>query len=466
MKRLLAAAGVAVAFAVTGVIVFAQPFGAAGGTGEIDNGTATSTARIERRDLSSQTQVSATLGYGSATTIALPAGTAPASVEQAAQQRDTATATFHAAEAALAADRTAVDEARATLAADRSKLGVDCGASATDASCTADAQAVAADQQGVTTAEAKVAADAGQVSSARTALATAEAALAEAQASAATSGQTSVYTWLPAVGDVIRRGGALYAVGGVPALLLYGSVTPWRAFRRGMSPGRDVAELNANLHLPGDAFTTATEAAVRAFQAQHGLPVTGELLLGAVVFQAGAVRVTSVTPSRGAPVQAGPVIGVTSTRRVVTIALDASSQTSVKVGDPVVITLPDNSTTPGRVSYVGTVATTPSGDNGNDSGTPTIEVRVTPTHPAETGRLDQAPVDVSVTTDTRRGVLVAPVDALLALASGGYAVEAVAADDTHRLIPVQLGLFDDSQGLVEVQGDGIHTGLAVVVPGS
>ena len=465
MKRALVAAGVAVVLAATGVIVFAQPFGAAGGTGEVDNGTATSIARVERRDLSSQTQVSATLGYAGASTIAMPVGTAPSAVEQAAQQRATAAATLRAAAATLAADRTALAQARATLAADRSKLAVDCDASATDASCTADTQAVAADQQGATTAEGKIAADANQVASARTALTAAGEALGEAQASAAIWGQTSVYTRLPSVGDVVREGGELYAVGGVPVLLLYGSVTPWRSFRAGMSPGRDVAELNADLHLSGDAFTAATATAVRAFQSAHGLPVTGELLLGSVVFEPGAVRVTSVTPTVGGPVQSGPVVGVTSTRRIVTIALDASAQTSVKVGDAVEITLPDNSTAAGRVSYVGTVATTPSGDN-NGSSTPTIEVRVTPTHPAETGRLDQAPVDVSITTDTRHGVLVVPVDALLALASGGYAVESVSTDGTHRLAPVQLGLFDDSQGLVEVQGAGIRTGLRVVVPGS
>jgi Putative peptidoglycan binding domain len=467
MRRVLVAAGVGVVVVGAAVIVFAQPFGGAASPGDgIDNGTQTSIAQIARRDLSSQTQVSATLGYADATTIAMPAGTAPTAVQQAAQQRATAQATLTAAQATLAADRTSLAQARAGLAADRSKLGVDCNAAATGQACTADAQAVTADEQAESQAEAKVAGDATQLASARTALAAADDALAEAQASAAIWGQTSVYTWLPAVGDVVRRGGRLYAVGGVPVLLLYGSVTPWRAFRLGMSPGRDVAELNANLHVTGDAFTAATEAALRAFQAAHGLPVTGELLLGAVVFQPGAVRVTSVTPTRGAPVTAGPVLGVTSTKRVVTIALDASSQTSVKVGDPVDITLPDNSTTPGRVTYVGTVATTPSGDNGNSSSTPTIEVRVTPTHPAQTGRLDQAPVDVSITTDTRQGVLVAPVDALLALASGGYAVEAVAADGTHRLVPVQLGLFDDSQGLVEVQGAGIHAGLRVVVPGS
>jgi hypothetical protein len=194
---------------------------------------------------------------------------------------------------------------------------------------------------------------------------------------------------------------------------------------------------------------------------------TGELLLGSVVFEAGAVRVTSVTPTLGASVQAGPVIGITSTRRQVTIALDAAQQSDIKVGDPVTITLPNNSTTPGRVSYVGTVATVPSsgsGGSGDGSGTPTIEVDVTPTDPAATGRLDQAPVNVSITTGSVHGALVVPVNALLALAGGGYAVEEVGPDAVHRLVGVQLGLFDDADGLVQVSGSGLAAGQRVVVP--
>jgi hypothetical protein len=175
--------------------------------------------------------------------------------------------------------------------------------------------------------------------------------------------------------------------------------------------------------------------------------------------------VTSVTPTEGSPVQAGAMLGISSTRRVVTIALDASQQTSVKVGDPVVITLPDNSTTPGHVSSVGTVATTPSNDQ-NGSSTPTIEVDVTPDHPAATGRLDQAPVDVSITTATVRNVLAVPVNALVALAGGGYAVEKVEATGLHQLVGVSVGLFDDAAGMVEVSGTGLAAGQRVVVPAS
>ena len=94
----------------------------------------------------------------------------------------------------------------------------------------------------------------------------------------------------------------------------------------------------------------------------------------------------------------------------------------VKVGDPVTITLPDNQTTPGRITYVSSVAVQSTGQNGS-----TIAVDAVPTDPAATGDLDQAPVNVSITTASVSNVLVVPVDALLALAGGGYAVEEVAA---------------------------------------
>jgi hypothetical protein len=63
-------------------------------------------------------------------------------------------------------------------------------------------------------------------------------------------------------------------------------------------------------------------------------------------------------------------------------------------------------------------------------------------------------------------VLAVPVNALLALASGGYAVEAVGAGGVHTLVAAQVGLFDDAAGLVQVQGPSLHAGLRVVVPGS
>jgi hypothetical protein len=403
----------------------------------------------------------------------------------------TAAGQLAAAQTGLTADSAVLAHANAVLTADRQKLSVDCagdaaGQSPSSAStaaagdgnasggCTADAQSISTDEQGVGQADAKDTTDRQAVASASAGLAGARAALAVAGASATFYGTSSTYTQLPAIGEIVRRNGVLYEISGEPVVLLFGPVAAWRAFAPGMTPGRDVAELNSNLRALGfgaslgDAFTTATAAAVERLQAAHGLPETGTLLLGSVVFVPGALRVTGVTPTVGATVQPGPVLTTTSTARVVTIALDAGQQSEVAVGDPVTITLPDEQTTPGRVTYVGTVATTPpssdQGGGGGGSSSPTIEVDVTPLHPAATGRLDQAPVNVSITTGTVRGALVVPVNALLALASGGYAVEVVGADGVHHLVGVATGLFDDADGLVQVTGNRLAAGQRVVVP--
>ena len=52
-----------------------------------------------------------------------------------------------------------------------------------------------------------------------------------------------------------------------------------------------------------------------------------------------------------------------------------------------------------------------------------IEVNSRSTNPEEIEAYDQAPVKVFVTTEISAGVLYVPVNALLALAEGGYALE-------------------------------------------
>ena len=104
-----------------------------------------------------------------------------------------------------------------------------------------------------------------------------------------------------------------------------------------------------------------------------GSPDTRELPLGSVVFEPGPVRVTSVMPELGANVTPGPVLTVTSTRPQVKIALSAAQQSSVKVGDQVSITLPNQQTTPGVVSSVGTVAKSPSKEGGGAAAAKTVK---------------------------------------------------------------------------------------------
>ena len=314
-----------------------------------------------------------------------------------------------------------------------------------------------------------------QVNAARMTLSQDGSQLANDQADAAvgtTGGAGSpTYTYLPQVGQVIARGQELFAIDGQPSLLLYGSVTPWRAFMPGMSPGPDVAALNANLDalgygegLRGDEFTAATEAAVVKFQAAHHITPTGQLALGSVLFDPGSIEVNTITPTIGSTPSPGQaVLQVTLTARQVQIALDASQQSEVVVGDQVSIVMPNNSTTPGVVSYVGTVATTPSSQNGG-SGSPTIEVNVTPLDPAATGNLDDLPVNVWITQATVPNAFVVQVAALTALAGGGYALEVAPAHGSHYLEAVTVGQFDDADGMVQVSGAGVHLGQRVVVP--
>jgi hypothetical protein len=280
-------------------------------------------------------------------------------------------------------------------------------------------------------------------------------------------------TALPAAGQVVRQGQVLYQVSGAPVVLLYGSTPAYRTLSSGMT-GADVAELNADLVALGYATSTeiptgsadfiyGTEVGVAKLQAALGITGNGTLGLGQAVFAPTAVRVTLLAATLGAPTQPGQtVLSATSATRQVSIALDASEQSQVAVGDKVTITLPNNQTTPGWISSVGTVALPPT--SGSSDSSPTITVAVTPTVPAATGTWDQAPVNVTITTGTVTNVLVVPVDALLAQSGGGYEVEVAGANGVRRLVPVTLGLFDDADGLVQVSGSELSSGQRVVVP--
>jgi hypothetical protein len=285
-------------------------------------------------------------------------------------------------------------------------------------------------------------------------------------------------TRLPAAGQVITQGQVLYRMDGRPVILLYGSTPAYRSLAEGAAAsdvtGADVAELNADLVALGyatdseipagsDQFSWWTKEAVEKLQAAAGVTQNGTLALGDVVFLPSAARITTISAPLGGPGGPGqPIMSATSTTRQVTINLDAAQQSEVKVGDKVTITLPNGTITPGVISSVGTVAATPSGSGSNS--TPTIAVEVSPTDPAATGRIDQAPVQVSITTSTVNQALVVPVNALVALSNGSYAVEVVDPAGLHHLVDVTLGIFDDADGLVQVSAPGLAAGQHVVIP--
>jgi Putative peptidoglycan binding domain len=288
-----------------------------------------------------------------------------------------------------------------------------------------------------------------------------------------------IYTWLPSAGQVIDCGQVLYRVGDTPVVLLCGSTPAYRDLSEGDS-GRDVRQLNSNLVRLGyadraaldpssDDFSSETTRALKRLQDKLGVDQTGSLDLGKAVFLPGPLRISKATARLGTRAMPGvEVAQATSTDRRVTVDLEASQQSQVKVGDRAQITLPDNRTTPGVVSRLGTVATSSDGtgsgsDAGSDSSTATLPVSITLKRPKAAGSLDQAPVRVQITTAGVKRALIVPVTALLGRAGGGFAVETVDPQGAHQLVPVTLGLFDDANGLVQVSGN-LSAGQHVVVP--
>jgi Putative peptidoglycan binding domain len=298
-----------------------------------------------------------------------------------------------------------------------------------------------------------------------------------------TEGRT--ITALPAAGARLTRGDTVYEVDGDGIPLLYGPRPMWRDLQPGVVAGLDVAQLvdnllalgytNDGLLAPGDEFTWNVEAALEAWQGARGLPPTGVLHVGDVVFEPGPLRVSGVVASLGAPAQpGGAVLQATSPAQDVVVAVPVTNEYLAHVGDPVTVTLPDGkTTTPGTISTIGsTAAGPPTGSSGpgpssnagpNNGSIDTVDVTIALTDPAQVAQYTGAAVTVNITSARAQHVLAVPINALLALAEGGYAVEIEDRAGRH-LASVHTGLFSNS--LVEVTGGGLRVGMRVEVPSS
>jgi peptidoglycan hydrolase-like protein with peptidoglycan-binding domain len=250
--------------------------------------------------------------------------------------------------------------------------------------------------------------------------------------------------------------------------------------------GWDVKELNRSLAELGYAdsaeldpsgyFGSETRSALKNLKGDLGLSPTGSLDPDQAVVLPGPLRISSVSATLGAAAQPGaPIAEATSTARRVEVDLDPSQAEGVKVGDRASITLPSNRTTPGAVRRIGTLVVDDGSDSGSDSDsasgssggsgatTATVPVFIKLKQIRDVRGIQQAPVQVSIITGRVTDALSVPVTALLAR-PGGYAVETVDADGERHLVPVDLGAFDDANGLVQVSGPGVRAGQRVVVP--
>jgi peptidoglycan hydrolase-like protein with peptidoglycan-binding domain len=290
-------------------------------------------------------------------------------------------------------------------------------------------------------------------------------------------------TAAPRPGQLIKRGQQAYAVDQRPIPLLYGTVPFYRQLGPG-SEGADVRQLERNLSALGyrdftvdDEYTSGTARAVRHWQEDLGVTETGTVAPGDAVVAAAQVRVDTVNLVVGASAQPGAaVLTGTGTGHSAFVQLPVAARGYARLGQVVTIQLPSNRTVRGKVVSIGSAAAAQSADTdgtaGQSGGQPspcqgtgcpqsvTVEAQVT-SPAAELGGLDQGPVSVTFSADTRRGVLSVPITALTIGPGGGFAVVVVDATGRHP-VPVQTGLF--TSGRVEVSGEGIAAGVEVEVP--
>lgn len=296
---------------------------------------------------------------------------------------------------------------------------------------------------------------------------------------------TGTVTWTARPGATVSRGGVLYRIDEKPVLLLYGKIPAYRAFSPDMAEGGDVRQLEKNLAALGytgftvdETYTENTAYAVKRWQRRLGLPRTGELELGRVLFAPQSVRAGEADRKPGDEAQSGsPVLDTTKAERAVTVKAKMSQQRLLTVGKKVTVTIPGrDKPVQGKVTSVGTVVGSDKGDNDDDNGEgggqnpqggdQTVTVRIALVDQKAAGSLTYAPVRVETESERRRDVLTVPVAALLALREGGYGVQVIGdgdgADRPDRILPVTTGMF--SGGRVEVSGAGITEGLKVGTP--
>jgi peptidoglycan hydrolase-like protein with peptidoglycan-binding domain len=319
-------------------------------------------------------------------------------------------------------------------------------------------------------------------------------------------------TWLPAINQVISRGQELVRVNDRPVIVFYGTVPMFRdlgfasgstqvamptatAGSRGSAlpagptgaaksaptatlAGADVRELEQNLAALGysgftvdSTYSASTAAAVRRWQAKVGLPVTGVVNVGDIVFVAGPIRVAQLQ-SRVGDDSGATVLSATGMARDVSMDVPADHVDWAVPGTEVQIALPDGGSVAGRVKDIGEASGSGSSNPASDSsggvaggdaaaGRSMVTVSVELSDQSQLGALTSGPVRISHIIQEHRDVLVVPIPALVALAEGGYGLEVVSVS-ASRFVPVNTGLFADGQ--VEVSGPQVNEGMKVRLP--
>ncbi|WP_052397803.1 peptidoglycan-binding domain-containing protein [Streptomyces sp. NRRL F-5123] len=326
---------------------------------------------------------------------------------------------------------------------------------------------------------------------------------------------TGTVTWLPQQGATVGRGGTLLRVDDRPVVLMYGALPTYRDLglpgagggrtdgerskasdgtssgtptdgpaaadapappsasgsggsgrQGGELTGMDVLQFERNLAALGytgftvdERFTAATAQAVERWQKSLGLPQTGTVGIGDVIYASGRVRIGH------ADVRLGDAAGentltCTDTSRKVMVNASAADAGWARRGAGVRITLPSGTSVQGTVVSVGKQASAPEGGGGGgtaDAGA-SVPVTISVKDQKALGSSEGGPVTVGYVGREARNVLSVPVSALVALAEGGYGLET----EDGRFVAVKTGLFAD--GDVEVSGTAVREGMKVRIP--
>lgn len=249
--------------------------------------------------------------------------------------------------------------------------------------------------------------------------------------------QTGTIGWIAGTGTPVRVGEPIYERDLQPVVLLIGETPAWRTMAEG-DVGQDVAQLEQNLEMLGygtadeftidDTYTSATETIVERWQADLGVPQTGIVSFGDVVFGPADAHVGSVLASVGDQSAGATVVTLTGQERQLVFTVSADSVASLSPGMEVSARLPDRSTV---VAVVDSVA--PAG-TGISTVTATLVESETSLPLGDT-----IPVTVSWTSTVAADAVTVPASALLRLDSGGYALELVADDGSTEVVPVVPG---------------------------
>lgn len=287
------------------------------------------------------------------------------------------------------------------------------------------------------------------------------------------SGRAGTVTRLAEQGQTVERGDELFRVDERPVTLLYGAVPMYRNLVAGDS-GVDVRQLEANLAKLGyggftadDEYTSSTAGAVRRWQADIGAEPTGMVSPATVVFMLEGGRIEGHRVEIGARVAPGtPIVDITGTDQVISLDVDVEDRNRFDAGAKVTIVLPGGNEVQGTVSNMVVTKVASDDSGGGGAGTEDSESIARVEISLDKGADDElvgAPVEVVVAIDERKDVLLVPINALLALAEGGYGLEVVRDDGTTSIVAVKTGLFAD--GKVQVEGGGIAEGTVVGVAG-